>query len=268
MSNRGYGQSEYDARGSDRQPARRRRSTSKRRRPSALAYGLMLAAVAACALVASVMIFFKVQTIQVTGDNPYTADQVVAASGIKDGVNLLSINESSTEKKIMEQLPYAGSVEVNLKPLSSVVITIHRGTPTCAVAVLGGYALLDKNSKVLEIRQNLTGLQLPTVTGMQIKSARPGYPIAIADQTQLEALKTIDVVLNENKLSKVSQIDVGNLLELSAVYDGRIKLLIGTSTDLQQKAKLGAYVLLRELSNTEKGTLDISDAGKAYFDPA
>ena len=70
-----------------------RKKQAKNRRPSsgvAVRLIIMLAVVAA--IVFGVAIFFKVTTIEVQGNTLYSAEDVIAASGIEPGDNLLLVN--------------------------------------------------------------------------------------------------------------------------------------------------------------------------------
>ena len=69
-----------------------RKKQEKNRRPSsgvAVRLIIMLAVVAA--IVFGVAIFFKVTTIEVQGNTLYSAEDVIAASGIEPGDNLLLV---------------------------------------------------------------------------------------------------------------------------------------------------------------------------------
>ena len=71
-----------------------RKKQEKNRRPSsgvAVRLIIMLAVVAA--IVFGVAIFFKVTTIEVQGNTLYSAEDVIAASGIEPGDNLLLVNK-------------------------------------------------------------------------------------------------------------------------------------------------------------------------------
>ena len=62
----------------------------------------MLAVVAA--IVFGVAIFFKVTTIEVQGNTLYSAEDVIAASGIEPGDNLLLVNKATTAGNILAAL--------------------------------------------------------------------------------------------------------------------------------------------------------------------
>jgi cell division protein FtsQ len=239
-----------------------------RRRPSRFAYALMLAAAACCLITVLILVAFKVREVKVDGGGVYTAAQVRQASGIGPGDNLLGINKGQAAARITKELPYIRSVKILLRPPATVIVQVTPGKAVSAVAVSGGYALLDGETKVLEIRGDLKGLSLPLVKGLKVSSALPGKRLVTSDAEQVKLLALLEQELKANKLEQITQIDLSNQLELSAVYQGRVTIVLGTSSDLARKVRFAAYLLAGKITAQEKGSLDVSKVGKAYFDPA
>ena len=71
---------------------------------------IMLAIVAA--VVFGVAIFFKVNTIEVQGNTVYSAEQIVEASQIRQGDNLLTVNKALAVGNIKAALPYVEDVSI------------------------------------------------------------------------------------------------------------------------------------------------------------
>ncbi|HEX3026425.1 MAG TPA: FtsQ-type POTRA domain-containing protein [Clostridia bacterium] len=240
----------------------------RRRKPTPFAYVVILITVAACAVSLSAMIFFKVETIRITGKTRYSAQQILDAGGVGKGMNLFAIDKKKASGKICSALPYIRSVEIKLMPLSTVELAVEEDKPSSIVALTSGYAVLDQESKVLEIRPGIKNLNLPMVKGMKVSYAQPGSVLRVAEQSQIQILSRIRQSMTQAKLKKVSTIDITNDLEITASYDQRIKIEIGTASDLSQKMNLAAYVIANKISASEKGSLDVTEASKAYFDPS
>ena len=89
------------------------RRQAERRVPASNIAGklvIMLALVAA--VVFGVAVFFKVSRVEVQGNSLYSAEQVVQASGIETGDNLLTLNKATVAGNIITQLPYVEKVSV------------------------------------------------------------------------------------------------------------------------------------------------------------
>ena len=82
--------------------ARRRHSNRKRRRGSfGFLYKVLSMLVICGCLVAALTLFFRVNTIVVTGQERYTQDQIVEASGVGVGDNLFLLNKNSSAPIIL-----------------------------------------------------------------------------------------------------------------------------------------------------------------------
>ena len=89
------------------------RAAGKARRVRSGALGkllIMLAIVAA--VVFGVAIFFKVSTIEVQGNTVYSSEQIVEASQIQPGDNLLTVNKALAVGNIKAALPYVEDVSI------------------------------------------------------------------------------------------------------------------------------------------------------------
>ena len=82
----------------------------------------VLAVVVALTLGATV--FFQVETVAVSGNNRYTEEKVVQASGIQLGDNLFHMNKNQVARQIRQQLPYIGEVTIRRSWPSTIVITV------------------------------------------------------------------------------------------------------------------------------------------------
>ena len=87
--------------------ARRRNSNRRRRRGSSgFLYKLLSVLVTCAVIVVALTLFFRVETIVVTGTERYTQEEVAAASGLKLGDNLFLLNKPTVNQRIREALPY------------------------------------------------------------------------------------------------------------------------------------------------------------------
>ena len=87
-----------------RSKRRRQRQTEYRRTGGLTKLLIMLAVVAA--IVLGVAIFFRVHTVEVQGNTIYSSEQVVKASGVEEGDNLLMVNRAAVAGRIKAMMPY------------------------------------------------------------------------------------------------------------------------------------------------------------------
>lgn len=163
-------------------PARRRRRRRRRRRaPIFLLLGLLL--LIAVGLVAGIRIFFNIGTIDVTGDKLYPAQQVIDASGIRTGQNLLTVSPKKTAARICAALPMVLSAQVELRPTSRVVIVLHADTRAGFIKWNGKDVVVDSEMKILETQLSPSGEKgLPEIKGVTLSTGTPGTNLAPPSQ--------------------------------------------------------------------------------------
>lgn len=88
----------------------RRQSKSRRRRRRSTRGGapavmvLLCIVVAVAAILTAMTIFFKVRNITLTGETRYPAEMVAAASGLKDGDNLILFNKFRAISNVFDEI--------------------------------------------------------------------------------------------------------------------------------------------------------------------
>lgn len=105
-----------------------------------------LAAVAIVAGVAWALLgsrFLVVRSVQVTGTGPQVSRaQVLAAARIPAGLPLIRVNTAAVEQRV-DGIREVQSAQVSRNWPHTIVISVRLRTPVFAVAVPGGYALVD-----------------------------------------------------------------------------------------------------------------------------
>ena len=131
--------------------ARNRRSRRRRRRGSSgFLYKLLSVLIICGCLVAALTLFFRVDTITVTGQNRYTAEEIREASGITVGENLLLLNKYTASGNITAKLPYIEEIRIHKQLPDTLQIEVKEcGTPVAAVQE-GVAWLISASGKIVE----------------------------------------------------------------------------------------------------------------------
>ncbi len=87
------------------------------------------------ALTVGATVFFRVETVTVTGNQRYTQEEIVTASGIQLGDNLYSLNKVRIGQNIRTTLPYIGELTINRALPSTILITVTEWEAVAQVAV-------------------------------------------------------------------------------------------------------------------------------------
>ena len=246
-----------------------RKKQEKNRRPSsgvAVRLIIMLAVVAA--IVFGVAIFFKVTTIEVQGNTLYSAEDVIAASGIEPGDNLLLVNKATTAGNILAALPYVE--EVRSLP-DTVVIQIQESEASFAVQTdVNTTWLVNSRGKALEKVEGELPEGQPQILGVSVKAPAAGMTVTAVEQSRLDAaLAVLSGLDGTGILEHVASINVEKDYDIIVQYDDRYTIRLGGTDDLAYKIQYLTSILA-ELSDFQAGTIDLTDAAnkKATFQPA
>lgn len=203
--------------------ARRRRSRRRRGRFGVL-YKLLSVLLILAAIVAGSIVFFRVEEITVTGGVVYTEQQIIDASGIELGDNLILIQRVPTGRKILGTLPYIKDVNIRRTLPNGLHITVNECTP---VAALEGeedaWWIMDGSTKLLEQgNEELAGSYLK-ITGLTPLKPSAGGRLAVSveESAKLDSLKEILAALEERGLyGRAERMDLSAVSEIRLELDG------------------------------------------------
>ena len=161
---------------------------------------IMLAVVAA--IVFGVAIFFKVTTIEVQGNTLYSAEDVIAASGIEPGDNLLLVNKATTAGNILAALPYVEEVRGIVRSLpDTVVIQIQESEASFAVQTdVNTTWLVNSRGKALEKVEGELPEGQPQILGVSVKAPAAGMTVTAVEHRLLDAALAVLSTLTADNL--------------------------------------------------------------------
>ena len=164
----------------------RNRSTNRRRRRGRFSFLMKLLCILliAGAVVAALTVFFKVQSITVSGNARYTSEEVVAASGIEIEDNLFLLNKYSAAQAIFEKLPYVEEATISRALPDTIVITVRECAAAAGVVTPEGYWLISENGKLLEQTDTLPS-GCPSITGVEPESPALSAQLSLGEEKTL-----------------------------------------------------------------------------------
>lgn len=249
---------------------------------------IQLATIVAVVLALSfgMSVFFKVETITVSGTDKYDPWIVKEASGIEIGDNLLSFGEAKAAGKIKTALPYVESVRIGIKLPDTVNIEIKELDVVYAIKDADGFTwwlitaegrVVDKvNSAEAGEWAEVRGVTLANpVVGMNAVAQEPVHPtedatsetaapVTVRASDQLHTALTILQYLEDcGIIGQVTSVDVTDLGNLELEYGQRFRVKLGDTTQLLYKIRcMNAAINGKDKENALKdydsGVLDIS----------
>lgn len=222
------------------------------------------------ALVFGMSVFFRVSNIEVTGADRYTQEEIVEASDIKDGDNLMLVNRSSVAERIYSKLIYIGEVNVRRKLPNTIVIEITESDSIAVVESESGLWLIDNNCRLLEECATQDAETYIKVKGFSAVKPEQGKLIAVPeeDKPKVKFLSGILTAISaKNMTGDVNSLDVSNLLNAEFDYlEGRFTVKLGSNENLDYKFELLLGVISK-LDAKDTGVIDLSQDKKAQFSP-
>lgn len=245
--------------------ARRRRNRRKKLIIRAVLGSFFLLA----ALVLVLVLFFNINTITVSGDDIYSDADVVAASNVKIGDNLIFVSAKKINSKITETLPYVGSVKIKRRLPATLEIAVTKTVAEYAIMTDGAYALLDSSGKVLEKGLDFVGDNIIVANLGTVTSAEAGKTIVLEDEQIFDKLMKLKSALSESGITGITSVDITNIYDIKLVHQGRITLILGETdgNNMNQKLSLAKEAIKTqdEENSAYRGTINLTVSGKAYW---
>ncbi len=238
---------------------RNRRRRRRRKGSFSFLYKLLVFFVICGAIVAALAVFFKVDTIEVTGNSRYTAQEIADSGGIHVGDNLFLINKFSAAEEITRSLPYISSVRISRKLPDTLCIQVEENGTICAIEQSGGDWLLSGSGKLVE--QAAAGEDVTRIVGLTPVDPQVGMPLQVPaeQESAKESLLQLLQALNQrDALSRCQQISVADAAVITLRFDGRFDVLLSPDDDFGYKLDCLLAVVDTKLEQNEKGTIDLT----------
>lgn len=250
----------------------RRRQNKKRKLKNNVRRALMalclLVVLIAFGVTLSLTVFFKTETITAQGSGMYTEQEIIDASGINSGNNLLLLDEDEIAKNISRQLPYIGTVEIKKELPNTVYINVTDTIASYAIQNENGtYILLDINFKVLENASEQNPADTIMISAAEVSKAEPGSTIVFSDESVQKRLKEIAQAVYNTGMSQATEIYTNGTNKNYIVYMDRITFELGSLDNIEDKIirGLASCEKLDESGTNIRGSLNLTIDKQSYF---
>lgn len=231
----------------------------------------------------SMTVFFNAETIEVTGNTRYTAEELLEKGDLKIGQNLFRLDKFEVIDR-MKTLPYVKEVTIKRKLPNTLSITVEENLPVVWVPMSSTEAaLLNEEYRVLEF------VTLPTAPA-EGEETTP-VPSPVEGIPQLTQAVATDLVIGETALfgetdytgflqrlyegfaaqtelswEKVTEVQFYARYDIKVVYGEHVTVDFGTLDQTDTKLQLAAY-LLNENGTGQEAIVDVSDTERVYYRP-
>lgn len=207
--------------------------------------------------------YFNIKTIQVLGNKNISKGDIISVSQISTGNNIFYINLKESKNNILSN-PYIYSAEIIRKLPSTLQINIKEREAVFYNVKDNNNLVIDKNAIVLQQRDDIKGMKLIKLDGLDYSKVELGKTISDSDSRRVDVVKALGDIIANNKISGITSIDVSNSVDIK-IYYGSILVKIGSEDDIDKKMNVALNILERKEVKGAKGYVDVSFAGNPVF---
>ena len=231
------------------------------------------------ALVLGLSVFFKVETIQVSGAEVYSEWTIREASGLKEGDNLLTFSHARSAALIKANLPYVDTVRFGIKLPDTVNIIVKEDQVVYAVKDQNGqWWLMNSDGRIVEMGDNSKASNHTQVLGVVLdnpvvderavametvstETVPEGETVPLVTTTGAQrltaALQILKALEQNDIVGEAASVDVTRIEDIILWYGTRYQVNLGDSARLDYKIACMSDVIL-QMSDYQSGILDIS----------
>ena len=230
------------------------------------------------AIVMGLSVFFKVETITVTGADTYSAWAVREASGISEGDKLLTFSKIRAASQIMANLPYVKGVRIGIKLPDTVNIMIEEESVVYAIKSSDGqWWMMDSDGRVVEQANNAKAATATRVLGVTLEAPTVNEKGVATEMTPSEtnelgelipvtttgaqrltaALQILKALENNDIVGEAASVDVTSTEDIILWYGTRYQVNLGDTSRLDYKVDCMNDAIL-QMSDYQSGVLDVS----------
>ncbi len=243
---------------------------NRRIRKNAL-YAPLALVITGVAAILFLSLFFRVSIIQLQNDTVYTDDEILAASGLEKGVNLLFVNNFTAVSSIYATMPYVETVSIKRVMPNRIILSVTGSEAVACVSFGDDYWLINPQGKLLEKIDARDAENFIRVEGME-----PLMPVAGEIMTVSETDAGKDEYLYHmlaqfqlrNITKNIDWVDLNTLTEPGFSYENRYTVILGSNEDLSRRLSL-VQSAIAQLADGDAGTLELekSESNLVYFSP-
>lgn len=204
-------------------------------------------------------VLFKCGSIEVTGVSRYSADEIIAASGVKTGENLLHIDTKKAEDSVMNAFAFVDKVSVKKNYPTKIVIEITEAQNWFVLNQDGKNVVISRGGRVLG---NISADGLIVVKGLEAESLETGSQLSSKVDAKNKIIMEIFETSEKVGLANVTEIDLTDRFSIKITVDNRIVLNLGSSVQLESKLRVGQALIEKEIDADERVSVLLTNPEK------
>ncbi len=189
-------------------------------------------------------LLFVVRSVEVTGSSLYTADEIVAVTGLNENVHLYDFTEQEIADRITFYCPYIRSAALSRRMPTTVQVALEDDEIRYCANIFGQVVGLSPSLRVLgtlttEEAADYILLRLPAVS-----EAVAGRGVTFADtRNERYIQQVLEEITDSTFANRISYIDLRDAHNLILYCDGLYELQLGNTADIPIKLRMADKAL-------------------------
>ena len=245
----------------------RRHGRGRRGRRFGVLYKLLTLVVVCAAAVLALTLFFKVESVEVTGNSRYSAQEIQDACGVSLGDNLYLLSKPDMVQRLHQQLPSIDEVRITRRLPNTLCVQVTEFSTVYAVEQEGTVWLLTSGGKIVETAAEWG--DTPLIAGCELLAPSLGGDVSFALELQnrQESLFALLTALESAELTgDVRAIHLGDPTVLSMDYTESFTVEMPYGADYPRLLRYLTLVI-EELETNLTGVIDLTRDGEPHFRP-
>ena len=245
----------------------RRHGRGRRGRRFGVLYKLLTLVVVCAAAVLALTLFFKVESVEVTGNSRYSAQEIQDACGVQLGDNLYLLSKPDMVQRLHQRLPYIDEVRITRSLPNTLRVQVTEFTTVYAMEQEGTVWLLTSGGKIVETAAERG--DVPLIEGCELLAPSLGGDVSFALELQnrQESLFALLTALESEELTEgVRAIHLGDPTVLTMDYTERFTVEMPYGADYPRLLRYLTLVI-EELETNLTGVIDLTRDGEPHFRP-
>lgn len=175
---------------------------TKRRGRFRFLYKLISLVVVAAAMVTACVIFFRVNEVRVEGNSHYTPQEIIEASEIEMGDNLVTLWTWQINRLVGSKLPYVQRVVLDHTFPDKVTLRVVERTVAATVVGNGSQWLMAADGYLLETTGQSQGI---AIVGLEVVDPQAGQPMQVSEKDQSKGKAIVPLMEGLKRAGKLDQ---------------------------------------------------------------
>lgn len=214
--------------------------------------------------------FTRANEIEVRGAIKYTEAEIIEASGVSLGDNLLFFDAVTAEENIQRYLPHISEVDVVPIFPSKISIRVVESSPMATLQYREGILVIDSSARVVEILspEEVAPWGLIEVRGFTPAGADLGARLRaeMLNESQLRYLiEMLSIIEKEGMFNDITFLDVSNIANITFDFLGRYRIILDSPRSIESNMLTLPETIARAeregvIPPGSRGTIRVSDA--------